>query len=331
MKGLPLFLAFLISWVALQGQSKAVALHGQLQVANGQVVNAHGKAPQLRGISMSWSIWGGRKYYNREAISWLANDFKANLVRLSMAVEHEHGYLDDPSGQTNLITAAVDAAIGNGMYVIIDWHDHHAHQHQDKAVEFFTAMAKKYAGKPNVIYEIFNEPERIQWSIVKNYAIPVIEAIRKSDKQNLIIVGSPSWDQDVDLAAKYPIKGFKNIAYSFHFYASDPNHQEKLMHKADAALAAGLPLFITEWGVGESNGNGVFSLEKTDKWLKWMESNRLSWANWNLTDKEETTAILKPGASILGKWQSTDLTPAGLYIRTKLIEFSLQNTPKHKK
>ncbi len=128
-------------------------------------------------------------------------------------------------------------------------------------------MAKKYTGVPNVIYEIWNEPAKTTWDTVKNYALQVIPEIRKYDKDNLIIVGSPHWDQDVDIVAADPITGFENIAYSFHFYASDPNHQEKLMAKADKAIKLKLPLIITEWGVGESDVNGQFDREKTKKWL----------------------------------------------------------------
>ena len=183
-------------------------------------------------------------------------------------------------------------------------------------------MANRYKAHPNVIYEIYNEPMRMEWPVIKTYSEQVIREIRKYDTKNIIVVGSPAWDQDVDIAAKNPIQGFDNIAYSFHFYASDPNHQEKLMHKADEAIKAGLPLFITEWGVGESDGNGVFDQEKTNKWLKWMETNKLSWANWNVTDKQETTALLKPGAPIKGDWKPEQLTPAGDYIRTKLKQLN---------
>jgi endoglucanase len=153
---------------------------------------------------------------------------------------------------------------------------------------------------------------------VKNYAVQVITEIRKYDANNLIIVGSPHWDQDVDIAAANPIIGFTNIAYSFHFYASDPNHQDSLRGKADKAIKMGLPLIVTEWGVGESDGNGRFDRKETKTWLNWMEANHLSWANWNITDKEETTAILLPGAPANGGWTDDQLTSAGLYIRDVL-------------
>ncbi|WP_254070768.1 glycoside hydrolase family 5 protein [Pedobacter sp. L105] len=299
-----------------------VSLHGALSVENGKILDQHHIEPQLRGISLSWSVWAGRKYYNNDVVKWLKSDFNISLLRISMAVEPDSGYLKDQAGQEQLITKTIDAAIKQNLYVLIDWHDHHASKNVEASKLFFIKMAKKYAGKPNVIYEIWNEPERVSWPLIKDYAVQVITEIRKYDANNLIVVGSPAWDQDVDITAKDPISGFKNIAYSFHFYASDPSHQEKLMAKADAAIQMGLPLFVTEWGVGESDGNGVFDRTKTATWLNWLEKNKLSWANWNITDKDETTAILKPGASVKGKWPVQMLTPAGDYIRSQLNELN---------
>jgi len=295
-----------------------VARNGVLHVENGLVVNQNGVPPQLRGLSFSWSIWEGRKYYNPAVVNWISTDFKISIMRAAMAVQPNYGYLQQPGLQTQLMMNVVDAAIKNGIYVLIDWHDHHSNQHVEQSKQFFSLMAKKYAGTPNVIYEIWNEPERTTWDTVKNYAVQIITEIRKYDPDNLVIVGSPHWDQDVDIASADPITGFKNIAYSFHFYASDPNHQEALRAKADKAIKNSLPLFVTEWGVGESNGNGRFDKKKTEVWLKWVEDNKLSWANWNITDKDETTALLMPDAPVTGGWTEDQLTAAGVYIREKL-------------
>ena len=98
----------------------------------------------------------------------------------------------------------------------------------------------------------------------------------------------------------------------------NPNHQEKLREKAELAMKRGIPLFVTEWGVGESNGNGEFNIEKTERWMDWMEKNRLSWVLWNVTDKNETTALMLPGAPVNGGWNAGQLTPNGRYIREKL-------------
>jgi len=316
------FLFVLATGTGIQAQQTPVKKHGQLKVSEGRMVDRQGQPPQLRGISLSWSVWGGRKYYNPEVVRWLVSDFKSNLLRVSMAIEPDGGYLKDPAGQEGLITAVVDEAVRQGIYVLIDWHDHHANVNADKAKAFFDKMSKRYAGVPNVIYEIWNEPERVEWKTVKDYALEVIPVIRKNDPDNIIVVASPHWDQDVDIAAKDPVSGFENIVYSFHFYASDPGHQERLMNKANEALGLKLPLFVTEWGVGESNGDGVFDREKTARWFNWMESNKLSSANWNVTDKKETTALLLPGASAKGRWPLERLSPAGLYIREQLKKYN---------
>jgi endoglucanase len=324
-KATGIFLCILIFNTALFAQSAQtpVAANGALRVENGIIVNKNGIAPQLRGISFSWSIWGGRKYYNPAVVDWLCSDFKVSIIRAAMAVQPDHGYLQEPALQTQLIMNVVDEAVKNGIYVLIDWHDHHSNEHLEQSKTFFTVMAKKYAGVPNVIYEIWNEPEgAISWDTVKNYAVQVITEIRKYDPDNLIVVGSPHWDQDVNVAAANPITGFKNIAYSFHFYASDPNHQEKLRAKADLAIKKGLPLIVTEWGVGESNGNGKFDKKLVKTWFQWMEDNKLSWANWNITDKDETTALLTPGAPDNGGWTDDQLSAAGSYIRDKLRELN---------
>ncbi|MGK6349773.1 glycoside hydrolase family 5 protein [Parapedobacter sp. DT-150] len=301
-----------------------IAAHGPLSVADGRIVNQHGVPPQLRGISFSWSVWGGKKYYNEQVVDWLVDDFKVSLVRLSMAVEPDSGYLQQPDEQAALVQRVADRAIKRGIYVIIDWHDHNADKNRDAAKAFFAEMARRYAGTPNIIYEIWNEPERQSWPVIKAYALDVIREIRKHDPDNLIVMGSPHWDQDVDIAAADPIPGYGNIAYAFHFYASDPHHQDSLRRKAEVALARGLPLFVTEWGVGESNGDGVFDGEKTKQWMAWMEERQLSWANWNMTDKAETTALLRPGAPTSGSWSPDHLTAAGQYIRDQLRQ---RNTP----
>lgn len=295
-----------------------VAQHGKLHVADGRMVNEHGVPPQLRGISFSWSIWGGQKYYNTAVVDWLVDDFNASLLRLSMAIEPAGGYLEKPAEQLALIHAVADQAIDRGVYILIDWHDHNAENNLAEAKAFFAEIAKRYAGVPNVIYEIWNEPERQSWPVIKAYSEEVIDAIREHDPDNLIVVGSPHWDQDVDVAASDPITDRHNLVYSFHFYASDPYHQDALRQKAETAMERGLPLFVTEWGVGESNGDGVFDREKTAQWVDWMEHHRLSWANWNLTDKAETTALVRPGASARGGWKTEELTASGQYVQELL-------------
>ena len=295
-----------------------VAVNGALSIKNNRIVNQQGIDPQLHGISLSWSIWQGQKFYTPAVVDWLVSDFKISILRVAMAVQPDSGYLQQPDRQLKLVQSVIDEAIKDGIYVLIDWHDHHSNMHVAESKAFFAMMAKKFIGVPNVIYEIWNEPEAISWDTVKNYALQVIPEIRKYDTNNLVVVGSPHWDQDVDVAAADPIMGYNNIAYSFHFYASDPNHQQGLRDKADIAIKKGLPIMVTEWGVGEASGDGKFDKDEVKIWMNWLKANKLSWANWNITDKHETTALLLPGASVNGGWTTDQLTPAGNYIREQI-------------
>lgn len=291
-----------------------VEINGKLSVQGPRLVNEQGSPVALRGMSMFWSQWMS-KYYVDSTVDWLVDDWKVQVLRVAMAVE-SGGYLVQPELEKQRAATVIDACIRRGIYVIIDWHDHKAVDHLDASKAFFTEMASRYGNFPNVLYEPYNEPLNThRWEAVKAYHEQVVSAIRAVDPDNVILLGSPTWDQDVDVAASDPLTGVTNVAYTFHFYASDPFHQERLRAKADKAIAQGLCLFVSEWGVSESSGNGAFDKEKTDAWVRWMDKNGLSWCNWSLADKQETSAALKPGASPQGGWSEDMLTPSGAYIR----------------
>jgi hypothetical protein len=58
------------------------------------------------------------------------------------------------------------------------------------------------------------------------------------------------------------------------------------------------------------------------KMAEFMDQNKLSWCNWSIADKNETSAALKGGASEFGEWNDTDLSASGDLIRKKLIFLS---------
>lgn len=287
--------------------------HGKLAVDGGFLVNDRGEKVVLKGVSFGWHNWWPR-FYNEKVVETLTNDWHCSVVRAAMGVDPERGYIHDPEFSTECVTQVVDAAIKNGIYVIIDWHSHEIRT--EEAISFFREMATKYKDYPNIIYEIFNEPEKDAWSAVKVYSEKVIEAIREIDKSNIILVGSSHWSQDVDLVADDPIMGYDNIMYTLHFYAA--THHQFLRDKADYAISKGVPIFVSECAGMEASGDGPISNEEWQNWLDWMSKNSISWIAWSISDKDETCSMLLPTASSEGNWNDSDIKEWGKVVKAEL-------------
>jgi endoglucanase len=287
-----------------------VKKHGNLSVEGTKLVDQHGNVIVLKGVSYGWHNWWPR-FYNKKTVSWLYKDWKCTVVRAAMGVEPQKGYLKDPGWSKETIEAVIEGAIENGIYVIIDWHSHGLHL--DNALVFFEEMAKKYGTYPNVIYEIYNEPVYQSWTDVKSYSTEVIRKIREFDPDNVILVGSPHWDQDIHLVADDPIEGFNNLMYTLHFYAA--THGQYLFERGDYALKKGVPLFVSECAGMSANGDGPINYEAWKKWIDWMNVNQVSWVCWAIADKNETCSMLKETAGSEGKWKETDLKESGIKTR----------------
>lgn len=301
-----------------------VGEHGSLQAQDGTLVDENKNEIVLRGLSLFWSHWGG-KYFTKEVVDWLLTDWNTNVIRAPLSVyDNLYGYLASPTYERKKVTTVINAAIEAGAYVIIDWHDHNASDHPYDARAFFESMAKTYGAYPNVIYEIWNEPlPQHDWAgTIKPYADFVIEGIREHDPDNLILVGTTSWAQQVEDPVSAPIDD-PNVAYVMHFYVGQ--HTGTLRVRTESAKEAGLTVFISEWGIWNGayimpedtdmeEWEGEVDTEQVAEWLNWADEQKLSMCMWSVFDKEEPSAILKPGASTSGNWTADDLTTAGTYM-----------------
>jgi len=298
-----------------QGDSTVVGRFGLPRVAGNRIIDQYGNPLVLRGMSLFWSQWMAQ-FYNSNCIGWLYIDWKCTVVRAAMAVG-SGGYLTNSAAEKAKVKTVIDACISNGIYVIVDWHDDNAQNHLAESIAFFEEIARQYGDKPNVIYEIYNEPQQVSWTtVVKPYADSVVKHIRAIDPDNLIIVGTPTWSQDVDVASLNPLTA-NNIAYTLHFYAA--THKQSLRNKAQAALNNGIALFVTEFGTCESSGTGVLDSNETKTWLTFLGANKISWCNWAIEDKVETAVALKAGSSGTGYWPISSLTASGLIIRQNIL------------
>ncbi|MFD1602695.1 glycoside hydrolase family 5 protein [Flavobacterium artemisiae] len=295
-----------------------VKTHGQLSVQGIQLVDKNNNPIVLRGLSFGWhSMWP--RFYNEKAVSWLKKDFSCNVVRAAMGIElGEFSYQKNPQFSKEKIEAVIEGAIKSDIYVIIDWHSHNVNLKEAKA--FFAEISKKYGKYPNIIYEVFNEPDYETWWEVKSYAEEVIQEIRQNDPNNIILVGCPHWDQDIDLPASDPIMDYNNIMYTMHFYAA--THGKELRDRTDNAIKSGLPVFISESAGMEASGDGPLNIKAWEEYIEWMEARKLSWITWSVSDKDETCSILKKSAKSEGKWKDEDLKESGLKIREYLRKYN---------
>ncbi|MBK0369095.1 glycoside hydrolase family 5 protein [Flavobacterium agrisoli] len=309
--------AFLLFFSTI-GNAQFVSQHGQLSVSGTQLLDENKQAVVLRGMSFGWhSLWP--RFYNEKTVSWLLKDFNCTVVRAAMGIEFgKNSYLDNPKAAQEKIEKVVQGAIQSDIYVIIDWHSHNINLAEAKV--FFDGISKKYGKFPNILYEIFNEPDHETWPEVKRYSEEIIKVIRKNDSHNIILVGSPHWDQDIDLVADNPILNQKNIMYTLHFYAA--THKKELQDKADYALQKGIPLFVSESAGMEASGDGNLDMESWKSWINWMENRKISWVTWSVSDKDETCSILKKSACSTGNWKDSDLNESGILIRSFLRKYN---------
>ena len=299
--------------------STPVKKNGRLSVKGTRLVNSQGRAVVLKGVSTHGINWFPQ-YVNKAAFKTLRDNWGVNCIRLAMYTEEYNGYCSggNQAGLRKLINNGVKYATELGMYVIIDWHilsDGNPVKNKKQAMSFFKYMAKKYKNQNNIFYEICNEPNGgTSWNRIKSYASSVIKTIRKYDKKNIILVGTPTWSQDVDVAADSPIKGYSNIMYTFHFYAA--THGDSYRQKVQAAIQKGLPVFVSEFGISESSGNGRIDKNEANKWMQFLKKNKISYVCWSLCNKNESCSLLKSSCSRTGNFKKSDLSQAGLWYKS---------------
>lgn len=295
-----------------------VSQHGRLSVKNGQLVDKSGKGYQLRGMSTHGLTWFP-EFVNESAFKTLRDDWNTNVVRLAMYVD-EWGngqcYMGNKSGSLELLEKGVDICIKLDMYVIIDWHvlnPGDPSKYTNEAKSFFETVSKRYAKYPNVIYEICNEPNGgASWSgNIKPYAEKIIPVIRKNAPNSVIIVGTPTWSQEIDKPLSDPLN-YKNVMYAFHFYAAT---HAGLRSNVENCVAQGLPVFVSEFGTCDASGGGANDFNETQKWLSYFDKQGISYCNWSICNKDETCSVLRPGTSANGNWSESNLTENGKWMR----------------
>lgn len=299
-----------------------VSEYGQLAVQDGQLISEDGEPVQLRGVSTQWLNWEATYSGNSDNMQFMRDDWGLEVYRIANGVEGYNGYADPAVREERYerVAEIIQKAIDLDLYVIVDWHTHEI-EHKELAEEFFSTIAQEFGDRPNIIYEVFNEPIGSNgadfWANeLKPYHEDLIEVIRAHDPNNVIVLGTPLWDQRVDLAAADPVQG-DNLLYALHFYTC--THGGWLRTRAQDALDSGIGLFVTEWGSTHSDGgtasNPGVCLDEAARWHEFLDENMISSTAWKLASDTDSSSILFAGAPPSGPWGEEHLTDHGSFVR----------------
>ena len=291
--------------------------HGALHVENGKLTDENGNIVQLYGMSTHGIAWFPQ-YINYDSLRTLRDDWNTNCIRLAMYTAEYGGYCagGDKGQLKQLVKDGVSYATELGMYVIVDWHilsDCDPNQNKDEAIAFFREMAEVFADNDNVLYEICNEPNGgTSWDSIKSYAEEVIPVIRAQKPDAVILVGTPTWSQEIDKAAASPLDD-SNVMYTLHFYAG--THKDDLRNRLETCVQNGLPVFVSEFGMCDASGNGANDFVSTTKWLDLLNKYQISFCCWNLANKDESSSVFKACSTALSDWTDDDFNESGRWIR----------------
>ena len=291
--------------------------HGALHVKNGKLTDADGNTVQLYGMSTHGIAWFPQ-YINYDSFRTLRDDWNTNCIRLAMYTAEYGGYCagGDKEQLKQLVRDGVSYATELGMYVIVDWHilsDCDPNQNKDEAIAFFREMSEAFADNDNVLYEICNEPNSgTSWDSIKSYAEEVIPVIRELKPDAVILVGTPTWSQEIDKAAASPLT-FDNVMYTLHFYAG--THKDDLRNRLETCAQNNLPVFVSEFGMCDASGNGANDFDSTTKWLDLLNKYQISFCCWNLANKDESSSVFKAASTALSDWTDEDFNESGRWIR----------------
>lgn len=290
---------------------------GSLRVEGTQLVDSSGNPIQLKGLSTHGVAWFPQ-YINEELFKEFHEEWNANVIRLAMYTAESGGYCTDGDQEKlkQLIRDGVEYAKEQDMYVIVDWHilsDQNPLQYKEEAKEFFAEMTAEFGDTDHILYEICNEPNgNATWSDIKTYAEEIIPIIRANDKDAVIIIGTPNWSQYVDQAAADPVTGYDNLMYTLHYYAA--THKDDLRQRMKDAVGEGLPIFVSEYGICDASGNGAIDLEQANSWVDTMDELGISYVGWNISNKNETSAIFKSDCQKTYGFTTEDLSPSGNWL-----------------
>ena len=270
-----------------------------LRVNGNRLVDENGKEVWLQGVcidSLQWSA-GGEQIL--KSLQVAIDQWHANVIRLPVTDEFWAGrniwQKDKGLKYRELVDSVIREANRKNAYVVVDLHRFKSPQ--DEHLEFWRDVATRYGNQPGVIFELFNEPHSIGWAEWKSAMQKLLDTVRKTGANNVVIVGGLDWGYDLTGVAsgEYVLSDTptgRGIVYSSHIYPWK-FQWDKFVLKA----AGKHPLFIGEVGnprrwedfsfIEESARRVKVGVESTwpQEVIGVIQANRLNWTAFSFHPK----------------------------------------------
>lgn len=262
---------------------------GRLYARGNRILDANGRTVLLKGLMppdpARLRLDG---VFDQKFFAGMATT-GANVIRIPV---HPQNWVQDQDYLWRYLDPIVAWAGDSNLYVIIDWHyignvatgagpempdiDKNP---KDLTLDFWRLTARYFRDVPNVIFEIFNEPQSIGAEEWHGNATQIMQAIREQGADQLVIVGGIDYGKDLSWVMDKPISD-ANIAYASHIY---PAHPSSSWGRWFGTVAGKYPVVITEWGFMEKNGNSAQSYlvgDQTtygDPFLSYLSNRNIGW------------------------------------------------------
>jgi Tfp pilus assembly protein PilV len=263
--------------------------------------------------SLEWSASGA----NLSLADYkLMSSWKANIIRLPM---NEEFWIKDTLNYRATIDQQVQWINSLGMDAILtlQWSDggninNTAKQYQmadQDSNTFWQQVASAYKGNPHVLFELYNEPHDIPWSVWRNGGPAtgftavgmqqLYDTVRSTGANNLVLIGGLNYAFDLSGVPANRING-NNIVYATHPYDQPGKNTVAEWDAAFGGLSAVDPVMMTEFGDFNCSTNFYTQL------LSYASAHNISW----------TAFAWYPGGcgfpSLITNWAGTPSAPGSV-------------------
>jgi aryl-phospho-beta-D-glucosidase BglC (GH1 family) len=281
-----------------------------LHVKGNELLTPQGMPVRLQGVniaSLEWSNEGDAKIL--ESVRVAIDDWHSNAIRLPVCQDRWFG---KASGQTDggkayraVVDSVIQAASRRRAYIIFDLHWSDAgewggnvgqHKMPDaNSVTFWKDAAARYANHPAVLFDLYNEPHDVPWTIWRNgghveeedkgkklaYDASglqnLLETVRAAGARNVIVAGGLDWAYDLTGVANgfaLSDKRGNGVIYATHIYPWKTQWDQKV-----GVVLAKYPVIVSEVGC-EPDPKQEDPATWAPKVLAYIEKHHLSWTAW---------------------------------------------------